>query len=82
MTGSFTKRAAVSLLAFGVALGVTACASDEAEHAERVKEMERRAVLAQECHDSGGRYVLTVPPGYTSASYWCIWDSEKEGGEW
>lgn len=66
-----------------LALLLTGCVpSLEEHHQEEIRELERQAELAEQCREAGGRYLLTTPPGYTSASYWCIWDSEKEGGEW
>lgn len=56
--------------------------SPEELHQREVREISRQAALAEQCRESGGRYVLTTPPGYASASYWCIWDEEREGGEW
>ena len=66
-----------------LAISLAACTpSAEEIRKNKLETQKERAVLAQECRDAGGRYILTIPPGYTTASYWCIWDSEKEGGEW
>lgn len=75
------KKALITVAVVALALTLTGCGEAE-RHEEKKAELDRRAELAQECRDAGGRYVLTVPPGYTSASYWCLWDEEKEGGEW
>lgn len=29
-----------------------------------------------QCHDQGGKFVLTKPEGYVTATYWCIWDEQ------
>ncbi|QUE25362.1 hypothetical protein SEA_FIZZLES_68 [Microbacterium phage Fizzles] len=77
------KKAATAIAVLLAAIALTGCQpSTEETHQERRAALARHAELAQECRDAGGRYVLTVPPGYTNASYWCLWDEEREGGEW
>ena len=29
-----------------------------------------------QCHENGGKFVLTKPEGYVSAGYFCIWDEK------
>ncbi|QXN73992.1 hypothetical protein SEA_LONELYSOIL_66 [Microbacterium phage Lonelysoil] len=77
------KKAAVALFALVATIALSGCnPTAEQAHQERRADIARQAELAEDCRDSGGRYLLTVPPGYTAASYWCIWDQEREGGEW
>ena len=77
-----SRRIVATTTALVLALALTGCVSDEQRHEEKKRELAERSQLAAECRDAGGRYVLTIPPGYTSASYWCLWDEEREGGEW
>lgn len=43
-----------------------------------VKVMKEEAKLAEVCHEAGGDYVYALWPGYTSASYKCIWEGKTE----
>lgn len=71
------KKFFLILLAVTLMLGATSCGikSEEEILSEKLAAQSR---LAKACQGAGGRYVLTIPPGYMSASYWCIWDEEKK----
>lgn len=76
------KKILSALAAGALVLTLTGCNGAAIQHEEELADLKRQAQLAEQCREEGGRYVLTVPPGYVSASYWCIWDEEREGGEW
>lgn len=70
------KRFAGILVCLAMGLGLSAC------YPTKQEELSEWAKLSEQCREAGGRYVLTTPPGYVSASYWCLWDEERKGGEW
>lgn len=76
------KKILSVLGAAALVLTLAGCDAEKRWYEEEKAEIAHNALLAEQCREAGGRYVLTVPPGYTSAGYWCLWDEEREGGEW
>ncbi len=72
------KRAASTVALIAVTFTLSACDPGPTKSEELAEPVQ----LSELCREAGGGYVLTIPPGYTSASYWCLWDEERDGGEW
>lgn len=72
------KRLAAIMACLAMGLTLSACDREPTKQ----EELAEWTQLSEQCREAGGRYVLTIPPGYVSASYWCLWDEEREGGEW